>query len=147
MGAGLVLRLRPNERFLVNGVVLENGDRRTRLVVKTENAHILRLRDAMHPDDANTPVKRLYYIAQLAVAGEASDMDAQTQLLQGLQDLGEALTKTEGKSDIDEAISLVQERSFYQAMRVLKKLIPFEANLLNPTTATEEASEHIPEGV
>ena len=68
---GLVLKLAPGERVLVNGAVLENGDRRCRLTLVTPNANVLRLRDAIHPDEANTPVKRVVCIAQLAVAGEA----------------------------------------------------------------------------
>ena len=45
--SGLILKLGPNERVLINGAVIENGDRRSRLSVKTPNAHILRLRDAL----------------------------------------------------------------------------------------------------
>ena len=57
--SGLVLKLAPNERILINGVVLENGDRRARISVKTPHANILRLRDAIHPGDAVTPVSRI----------------------------------------------------------------------------------------
>ena len=64
--AGLILKLRPHEELMINGVVVENGDRKARLRVKTDGAHILRLRDAMKPEDATTPLKRAYYIAQMA---------------------------------------------------------------------------------
>ena len=67
---GLILKLRAHEQILVNGVVMQNGDRNARLIIKTPDAKILRLRDAIHPEDATTPVKRVCYIAQLAVAGE-----------------------------------------------------------------------------
>lgn len=56
--SGLVLKLAPKERVLVNGAVIENGDRRSRLSIVTPDAHILRLRDAIHPEQANTPVRR-----------------------------------------------------------------------------------------
>ena len=46
--SGLVLKLSPKERVLINGVVIENGDRRSRLAIMTPDAHILRLRDAIH---------------------------------------------------------------------------------------------------
>lgn len=55
---GLVLKLGPKERILINGAVIENGDRRSRITVLTAQANILRLKDAIHPDDANTPVRR-----------------------------------------------------------------------------------------
>ena len=64
--SGLVLKLAPKERLLVNGAVIENGERRCRINIVTPNANILRLKDAIHPDDANTPVKRACYLAVLA---------------------------------------------------------------------------------
>ena len=56
--SGLVLKLRPREQLLVNGVVIENGERKTSLRIKTEGARILRLRDLISPEKATTPVKR-----------------------------------------------------------------------------------------
>ena len=46
--SGLILKLAPHERVLINGAVIENGERRSRLSIVTPNAHILRLRDAIH---------------------------------------------------------------------------------------------------
>jgi flagellar biosynthesis repressor protein FlbT len=67
----LVLKLGPRERVIINGVVMENGDRRTRLQIITPDAKVLRLRDAIHPDEVTTPVRRVCYVAQLVLAGEA----------------------------------------------------------------------------
>lgn len=67
--SGLVLKLGPRERILINGAVIENGDRRSRLSIVTPKANILRLRDALHPDDASTPVRRICYTAQLILTG------------------------------------------------------------------------------
>ncbi|MFP4044714.1 MAG: flagellar biosynthesis repressor FlbT, partial [Rhodosalinus sp.] len=41
--SGLVLKLGPRERVLINGAVIENGDRRSRLAIVTPGANILRL--------------------------------------------------------------------------------------------------------
>ena len=48
---GLVLKLGPHERVLINGAVIENGEKRSRLAIMTPNANILRLRDAIHPEE------------------------------------------------------------------------------------------------
>ena len=45
--SGLVLKLAPNERVLINGAVIENGDRRSRIAIRTPNANVLRLKDAI----------------------------------------------------------------------------------------------------
>ena len=57
--SGLILKLSPKERLLINGAVVENGDRRARLSILTAGANILRLRDAIHPEQVRTPVQRV----------------------------------------------------------------------------------------
>ena len=49
--------------------------------------HILRLRDAIHPEEVNTPVRRVCYIAQLVLSGDAVPGDARHQLLRGIEQL------------------------------------------------------------
>ncbi|MEM9169268.1 MAG: flagellar biosynthesis repressor FlbT [Pseudomonadota bacterium] len=144
MSGGLVLRLRPNERVIVNGVVLENGDRRTSLCVKTPDANILRFRDAMHPDEADTPVKRLYYVAQLVVIGEATPDDARGELEDGLDALEVALGDAGGADDLTAARAHLAEGRFYHVMRAMNRLVPLEAQLLlvaktRPLREPEEA--------
>lgn len=130
MTGGLVLRLRPNEKFLVNGVVIENGGRRTRLRVKTQDANILRIREALHPDEANTPAKRLYYIAQLAVVGESEPETARTALVSGLEELKTAFGDAPGSEYVKAALDHARTGAFYRVMRALNRVIPSEAVLL-----------------
>lgn len=127
---GLVLKLGPRERVMINGVVMENGDRRTRLNIITPEANVLRLRDAIHPDEANTPVKRVCYIAQLVLAGEADPVEARTQLLRGLEQLSQVFRDEESRSHLATATAEVSEGRFYQAMKALRALMPREARLL-----------------
>lgn len=127
---GLILKLRAHEQILVNGVVMQNGDRSARLIVKTPDARILRLRDAIHPDEVDTPVKRVCYIAQLAVAGEAEEQEAARQLRRGIAQLRDALVGMEGSDCLDEAQEALRGRNFYGAMRALRRLLPVEAALL-----------------
>src|SRR6185312_15497145 len=56
----LKLSLKPGERFVVNGAVLQNGDRRAVLLLQNK-ASILREKDIIQPEDANTPVRRIYF--------------------------------------------------------------------------------------
>ena len=127
---GLVLKLGPRERIMINGVVMENGDRRARLNVITPEANVLRLRDAIHPDDAKTPVRRVCYIAQLVLAGEADPEDARRQLLRGSEQLSQVFPDPDSRSHLGAATDAVVEGRFYQAMRSLRNLLPREARLL-----------------
>ncbi len=127
---GLVLKLGPGERVLINGAVIENGDRRARLTLVTPDAHVLRLRDAIHPEEANTPVKRVAYIAQLAVAGEADPEEARRQIMIGVDQLTEVFTDAETAAELDAAAAHAMNHRFYKALRALRTLIPREAALL-----------------
>jgi flagellar protein FlbT len=131
-GNGLVLKLAPGERVLINGAVIENGDRRARLTLLTPNANVLRLRDAIHPDEATTPVKRICYVAQLAVAGEAAPDEAQAQLLDGVRQLAHVFRDAESAAALSSAEAHVAEGRFYPALRALRTLLPLEEAALEP---------------
>ena len=129
--SGLVLKLGPKERVLINGAVIENGDRRSRLSVITPNANILRLRDAIHPEDVNTPVRRVCYIAQLVLSGDATPKDAHFQILRGIEQLSQVLTDSDSRVLLNDATNATQEHQFYQALKALRSLLPREDRLLS----------------
>lgn len=128
--SGLVLKLAPKERVLVNGAVIENGDRRSRLAILTPKANILRLRDAIRPDEVNTPVRRVCYIAQLVLSGDADEDEAGLQLMRGIEQLSHALTDTESQACLNAATEAVQSGDFYRALKQLRALLPREQRLL-----------------
>lgn len=111
--SGLILKLRPFEELLINGVLVENGDRNTRLRVKTEGAHILRLKDALKPEEATTPFKRAYYAAQQAVAGLISNAEATDLLKKEMREISDF-------AEIDTLIESVARHDFYRVMRCLR---------------------------
>lgn len=127
---GLVLKLAPKERVLINGAVIENGDRRSRLAIMTPNAHILRLRDAIHPEEVNTPVRRVCYIAQLVLSGDADPNEARMQLLRGIEQLSQVLTDYDSRSQLTLATAAVIDNQHYQALKALRSLLPREERLL-----------------
>ncbi|SIO13248.1 flagellar biosynthesis repressor FlbT [Vannielia litorea] len=128
--SGLVLKLSPKERVLINGAVIENGDRRSRLSIVTPGAHILRLRDAIHPEEARTPVKRVAYIAQLVLSGDTAPADADIQLMRGIEQLSQVFTDHDSRTQLDTATAAVREGQHYQALKCLRALIPREDRLL-----------------
>jgi flagellar protein FlbT len=127
--SGLVLKLGPHERVLINGAVVENGDKRSRLAIMTPNANILRLRDAIHPQEANTPVKRVCYVAQLVLTGDATADDTRQQLLRGIEQLSQVLTDHDSRTQLNIATKAVLEDQHYQALKALRTLLPREERL------------------
>jgi len=127
--SGLVLKLRPRERIMINGVVIENGERRSSLNVLTPEANVLRLRDAIHPHEVNTPVKRVVYVAQLILAGEAEREEGTRQLLTGIEQLAQVFTDSESQMQLNSATQNVRDSRFYQALKQLRSLMPREKAL------------------
>ena len=127
--SGLVLKLGPHERIMINGVVIENGDRRARLNVLTPDANVLRLRDAIHPEEVNTPVRRVCYIAQLVLTGDADPQEARMQLLRGIEQLSQVLTDYDSRTQLTLASRAVMEDQHYQALKALRSLLPREERL------------------
>jgi flagellar biosynthesis repressor protein FlbT len=128
--SGLVLKLGPHERVLINGAVIENGEKRSRLAIMTPNANILRLRDAIHPEEANTPVRRVCYVAQLVLSGDADTGDVRMQLLRGIEQLSQVLTDHDSRTQLAIASRAVLEDQHYQALKALRSLLPREERLL-----------------
>ncbi|MCX7890193.1 MAG: flagellar biosynthesis repressor FlbT [Rhodobacteraceae bacterium] len=127
---GLVLKLAPRERVLINGIVIENGDRRSRMAILTPDANVLRLRDAIHPGDATTPVRRVCYAVQLILSGDASPETATLPLLRGIEQLSQVFTDPDSRTALRTATAAVEAGQHYQALKALRSLLPREARLL-----------------
>lgn len=61
---GLKVELKPGERIIVGDSVVTNDDQRTRLVIEGE-APILREKDILTVEAADTPCKKIYLVVQL----------------------------------------------------------------------------------
>ena len=144
--AGLILNLKAGEKFLVNGVVLQNGTKRAQIRVETEDANILRLSDAMHPDDVDTPTKRVYYFAQLMLTGDINEPDAHEQLIKSLDDL-QKVFQTTAEAPLKKAMSAARKGRYYSVLCSLKNVFPIEERLLNLASvhSDTEAEEKVRE--
>lgn len=128
--SGLVLKLGPRERVLINGAVVENGDRRARLAILTPKAHILRLRDAIHPDEVNTPVRRVCYIAQLVLSGDVDFTQAKGQILRGMEQLSQVFTDPDSRAQLDRATEYLSDGQVYHMLKALRSLLAREERLI-----------------
>lgn len=129
--SGLILKLSPKERILINGAVVENGERRTRLAIKTPDAHILRLRDAIHPEEATTPVRRVCYSVQLILSGDVQANDAHMQLMRHIEDLSHVFTDQDSRRFLEQATNALVAGDHYRCLKGLRALLPREERLLS----------------
>lgn len=127
---GLVLKLAPKERVLINGVVVENGDRRSRFSIMTPEANVLRLRDAIHPDEVNTPVRRVCYATQLVLSGDMEPDQARQQLLRRVEELSQVFTDADSRHVLSEATEALLAEQYYKCLKSLRALLPREERLM-----------------
>lgn len=128
--SGLILKLAPKERILLNGAVLENGDRRAKLRIITPRAHILRLREALHPDHADTPLRRLCYTVQLVLTGDISDRETRPVILHQLDELILIFKDHKARHNLERAVLAIHHGQFYKSYKLLRSLMADEKALL-----------------
>lgn len=146
----LKLKLGANERLVVNGAVIVNGAYRTTILVQNF-AHIMREKDVLREEDANTPTRRLYFLVQ-AMLMQAPPSASLLETYRVVHDqLREAFVKPENIAILRSVDELVAIADYYKALVKLHPLIAYEANLLNvrqyewrrrpapPNTETREA--------
>jgi flagellar biosynthesis repressor protein FlbT len=121
----LKLSLKPGETFVVNGAVVRNGDRRGVLLLENQ-ARVLREKDILRPNEATTPVRRVYFaIMQMYLLGEI-DGPAYTQTAEAAAALlAEASTEDE-RAAVLEISADVAAADLYRALSRCRKLMTAE---------------------
>src|SRR4026207_40172 len=64
-GMALKVELKPHERIIIGACVVTNTDQRARLLIDGDKIPILREKDILTPDTADTPAKLIYLAVQL----------------------------------------------------------------------------------
>jgi flagellar protein FlbT len=128
--AGLMLKLPAGERIVLNGAVIENVGRGARLRLLTPNTQLLRLRDAIDPSKAATPVGRLCHAVQLLLIGECDADATRRETLSALETLRHAFVDEGDRGCIDEIAAHLEDGEDYRALRALGRLRSREATIL-----------------
>jgi flagellar biosynthesis repressor protein FlbT len=127
--SGLVLKIAPGERFIVNGAILENGDKPARIRITDGDVRVLRCRDALRPEEVNTPCKQVYYAVQLLITGDLAEFgtlpaidDECAKLLDVFKAIDPELIPT--------LRSMISRGNYYSALCHLRQILILENQLL-----------------
>lgn len=126
----LKLSLKPGEKFVLNGAVVQNGDRRGVLILQNK-ASVLREKDILQPDDANTPAKRVYFPVMMMYLDEASAEKVYDEFALRLSEFMGASRNPEVLADCVAASRHVMAREYYKALMAARKLVDYEESLTN----------------
>ena len=130
----LKLTLKPGEKLVINGAVVENGDRRAVLVVKNR-ASILREKDIMQPAQADTPMRRIYFATMMLYLDEGSQRQYYDEFLLRMTEFMNAITSPEAVQTCLAIIGHVNAKEYYKALMACRKLFPFEEARLHYVAA------------
>ena len=122
----LTVELKPFERIIIGQSLITNSYTRTRLLISGE-APILREKDLLTAETANTPVKRLYLCIQMMYL-ENDIPKYQDLYVSFIKDLLEAVPSF--RKSIETASKLILSGSLYNSLKEIQKLIKREAELL-----------------
>ncbi|HTF99748.1 MAG TPA: flagellar biosynthesis repressor FlbT [Nitrospirota bacterium] len=125
----LKLSLKANERLIIGGAVIRNGGARCELVVEN-NVPILREKDILREQDADTVCKKIYFIIQLMYIDAKNLVEHHRAYWEFVREVVKAAPSTLGL--IDQISDNILNGKHYQALKHAQKLIEYE----------QEAIEH-----
>ena len=137
----LKLSLKPGEKFVLNGAVCVNGDKRASLIIQNK-ACLLREKDIMQPEEATTPVRRIYLpIMMMYLDNEGKDRYYADFALRLTEFIG-AISDTNALKTCLDISREVMEGSYYKALMLCRTLFDFEQERLNydPQSVRERAA-------
>ncbi len=124
----LRLTLRPHERVVIAGAVVQNGE--SRATLRIENAvPVLRETDILRPSDVRTPCERIVLAVQLMyLDGErcAQHRQALNVLVADVHAVAPSL-----RALLAEVAGLVDRGELYKAVKRARRLLPREREILS----------------
>src|ERR1043165_8597839 len=126
-GMALKVELKPHERIIIGACVVTNTDQRARLLIDGDRIPILREKDILTPDTADTPAKLVYLAVQLMYLSP-DPMAHHPTYFSLVRDI---LTTMPGAWPLIEGINnYILNGDLYHALKEARKLIGHEEKLL-----------------
>ena len=125
----LKLSLKPGEKFVLNGAVLTNGDRRVSIVIENK-ASILRDRDILQADEANTPAKRIYFPIMMLYLDPDQAEGHYEEFVARMSEFMNAVTDREALATCVAISRDVLQGQYYKALIKCRHLFDFEQTRL-----------------
>lgn len=126
----LKISLKPGEKFVVNGAVISNGDRRSSLVIQNK-VSILREKDILQEEDINTPVRRIYFPIMLMYLDEGSVKTYYEEFVLRMTEFMKIVSDPLVLAACVEISTDVMKKQYYKALMSCKKLFAYEDERLN----------------
>jgi flagellar protein FlbT len=124
----LKISLKPDERIIIGGAVLQNGGARSDFVIEN-SVPILRGKDIMGLNEANSPCRRIYFAIQLMYVDDKNIEKHRATYWILVKDVTNAAPSTVGL--IDQISEHILHDRYYQALKLTNHLIEYEQGVMN----------------
>jgi flagellar protein FlbT len=121
----LKLSLKPGEKFVLNGAVVQNGDRRAVLVLQNK-ASVLREKDIMQPEEVQTPARRIYFPVMMMYLDENAAERYYDEFVRRLTEFMGVISNPSVLADCVNISKSCMAREYYKALMLCRKLIEYE---------------------
>ena len=125
----LKIQLKPKERVIINGAVIEGDPAARTEIVVLNNASVMRQKHILQQSEASTPCKRLYFTLQMMYIEPENKDHYIPDYKRYFKDLDDTMTLAPVKNGLRIIHDNVDKENFYDAMKVCRDLIKVEAEL------------------
>jgi len=138
----LKITLKPNEKMIVSGAVVTNGNTKNTDLIIENNVPVLRQKDILSEKDATSPCSRIYFIIQLMYIDEKNLTDHQPTYWKLVRELLDVSPRLAGH--IDQINENILGGNFYRALKLAGELIGYEQEVLKHVRAyTDPIAQNI----
>ena len=110
------------------GAVITNGNTRCDLIVENP-VSILRQKDIIREEDADSPCRKIYFVIQLMYIDEENVTEHHNTYWRLVQDIVKAAPSTVAL--IDQISEHIVNDKYYQALKLARKLIDYEQEIID----------------
>jgi flagellar protein FlbT len=121
----LKLSLKPGEKFVLNGAVVQNGDRRGVLILQNK-ASVLREKDIMQQEEANTPARRVYFPVMMMYLDESGADRYYDEFVMRLTQIMGVIQNPAILADCVSISKHCMAREYYKGLMLCRRLIEYE---------------------
>lgn len=124
---GLKVELKPGERVIIGDSVVTNDDQRTRLIIEGD-APILREKDILTVEQADTPCKKIYLVIQLMYLSKDATAHHETYFSMVREVLSAAPSTL---AYFDRINNNILTGMLYKALKEAQRLLEYEKELID----------------
>lgn len=141
MKSTLRISLKSGERIFVNGAVLR-VDRKVAVEFLNDVTFLLE-NHVLQPEDATTPLKQLYFIAQMILINPEGAEQSAVMFRKSISMLLNCFRNEEILAELKRVDGLVANGRAFEALKAIRGLYPIEESILNTQEITPATIEQI----